>query len=452
MSHKKKVISLLEKYNQLHVVKYLDSLSPEEKEKFLLNAVRLNLKLVFELYSNFSGFNNIPYSSCREITPPFVFRPCNSGAEKKFIERGELSIRKGETAVLAVAGGQATRLGYPYPKGMYPISPVRGKSLFMLLSQKIKALSLKYGAAIPLLIMTNPENNRGIRNYFEKNKFFGLDRESVSFFRQELLPSLTPDGRLILKEDGNIFSNPDGHGGCIKALCKSGLLKKLEDRGIKNLFYCHIDNPLVKILDPLFLGYHVRNNSDFSLKTVKKLHDEKVGTFVFADGKPAVIEYIELPENLRESRDARGKPLFADGSIGVHIIGTEFIRYLNGKKIGLPYHRQQKILRQGDKAKEVWKFETFIFDAIPLARKVSCMETEREVEFAPLKNSKGIDSPADVKRKMSELHRKWLLRAGMKIPQKSVVEVSPLFALDETEFRSKAGQLNPLKPGNIYIE
>ncbi len=445
-------ISLLKKYNQFHIIKYLENLTPEEKKDILETADCLNFKLVFELYEQFSSGKNISFRGYEKITSPVIFNPTDRSKTQDLCNVGKLSIKKGEVAVTIAAGGQATRLGYPYPKGLYPISPVKGKSLFMLFCEKIKALSSKYDVDIPFLIMTNPENNKQIKDFFEKNNFWGLNDKNVFFFNQELLPSVTPEGKIILKEDGHFLANPDGHGGTLKSIFKTGLLQQMEHRGVKRIFYCHIDNPLVKIIDPVFLGYHITTEADFSLKTVKKKPGEKVGTFVYADGKATVIEYIELAEILKKNKNAREKLLFNNGSIGIHIINTEFIRNINKDGFALPYHRQKKTLSIGNKEIEVWKFETFIFDAIPFAKKVSCMETKREEEFAPLKNKQGQDSPSDVKRKMSELYKKWLATAGINVPDNVTVEISPLFACCEKEFVRKIKKRKVIIQKEIYIE
>ena len=454
MLGKKDFTALMEKHGQTHVIQYLDSLSDEKAETFLRSASLLNYKLVFRLFrEETTGAAANDKKRHAGIEPPLVFKPGSEREKRDLAVEGEKLISGGKTAVMVVAGGQATRLGCNYPKGFYPVSPVKGKPLFMLFGEKVRALSLKYGVKIPFLIMTSPGNHEEIRGFFEKKGFFGLDRSTVFFFKQELLPSLTPEGLLILRGGGEIMSNPDGHGGSLKALHQSGLLDEIEKRGIENMFYCHVDNPLVRVLDPLFLAHHVKSGADFSLKVVKKLPDEKVGTFVIAGGRPAVIEYIELPEPLRTAVDPKGRQLFNSGSIGIHVINTEFISSLNRKGVSLPYHRQRKkIALPGGREKEIWKFETFIFDAIPLAGRVSCMETERDEEFAPLKNRTGRDSPADVKQKMANLYRSWLDGAGIKVASGATVEVSPLFALSREEFIQKIKGCKKEITENTYIE
>ena len=334
---------------------------------------------------------------------------------------------------------------------MYPISPLQEKSLFQLFSEKIKALSLKYNVDIPLLIMTNPKTVSQIETYFSKNNFFDLNRNNIFFFQQELLPSITSEGKLITKKDGNILTNPDGHGGTIKSLWESKLVHKLEKRGIKMFFYCHIDNPLVNVLDPLFIGCHLTNKADFSLKTIKKYKNEKVGTLVNVNNKPIIIEYIELPTQLQKAVDKKGNLIFNSGSIGIHIINRDFIKSLNENGFALPYHKQEKKVSFEDKEIDVWKFETFFFDAIPLAKKICCIETNRQEEFAPLKNYKGKDSPSRVKEQMVKFYKKWLLEANIDVPNNIIVEISPLFATDKEEFIAKIDRIKPLFTKDTYL-
>ncbi len=428
---KEELISLLEKYGQEHIKKHLLTLSAGEQKIFLKNVSGMNFELVFKLYETFSGKPPEASSKWKDIQPPRVIDAGISGREN-ILSAGEESIACRQTAVMVVAGGQGTRLRYLHPKGMYPISPVKGKSLFQIFSEKIRALFLKYKAAIPLLVMTNPETNDEIERFFSGNNFFGLEKKDVFFFSQEMLPSLTPDKKLILKDRTSIIANPDGHGGSLKSFWQSGLLNKMEDIGVTRIFYCHIDNPLVKVDDPLFLGWHIKEEADFSLKVVRKrTPDEKVGNFVIANGKPRIIEYIELPDTIRDMKDSSGNPVFKAGSIGIHFINISFIKDLNKNGFALPYHRQVKKIKQAEGTeKEIWKFETFVFDALPLAGKVCCVETPRDEEFAPLKNSEGEDSPVEVRKFMVALCRKQLAAAGIEVPTGVKVEISPLAAQD----------------------
>lgn len=452
---REELISLLEKHEQVHIKKHLLALSDEEQKSFLKNVSGMNFELVFKLHETFSGKSCQISSGWKDVQPPQVIDASLSRREKDdILPAGEESIAGGQIAVVIVAGGQGTRLGYPHPKGMYPISPVKGKSLFHIFSEKIRALSLKYKVSVPFLVMTNPETNDEIERFFRENNFFGLEGKNVFFFSQEMIPSLTPDKKLILKNRTSVIANPDGHGGSLKSFWQSGLLDKMEDLGIARIFYCHIDNPLVKVCDPLFLGWHIKQGADFSLKVVRKrTPDEKVGNFVIADGKPRIIEYIELPDTVRDMRDSEGNPVFWAGSIGIHYINTSFIKSLNKNGFALPYHRQvKKIKQEGETEKEIWKFETFVFDALPLAGKVCCVETLRDEEFAPLKNREGNDSPEEVRKFMVNLCRKQLAGAGIETAPDVKIEIGPLAPQDSSSLLQKAKELLASGKKDIYIE
>lgn len=446
---KTEIIEICKKYGQHHIIQYFESLSEERQKEFLKNLSTMNLELSFQLYEKFLNFKVEETGQFREINPhPIIDIILLRQKKDEMLSIGELSIRKGETAVMIVAGGQGSRLGYSYPKGMYPISPLKGKSLFQIFSEKILALSRRYKVSIPLLIMTNPETQDVIREFFKQHKFFGLDEGDVYFFNQEMLPSLTPDGKLIIK-DTTIFANPDGHGGSLKAIWQSGLIKQMEKKGVKRIFYCHIDNPLVNVDDPVFLGWHLKEGAEFSLKVVKKRNpEEKVGHFVMADGKPRIIEYIEFPDEMRYKKDANGNLVFWAGSIGIHFIEISFIEKLNRDGFALPYHRQIKKTKIKDEEKDVWKFETFVFDALPFADKVCCVETLREDEFAPLKNKEGEDSPEEVKKAMLYFYRKQLIEEGIKVAPDVKVEISPLCDLKVVSQRIKNREITQ----DTYIE
>jgi UDP-N-acetylglucosamine/UDP-N-acetylgalactosamine diphosphorylase len=356
---------------------------------------------------------------------------------------GESLIRKHETAVLIVAGGQGSRLGFDGPKGTLPVSPIKGKTLFQLFCESVGAASIHYDTTIPLLIMTSHENHHETVKFFNEHTFFGLNRENVHFFQQGRLPSITHQGKLILKDETGIFENPDGHGGSLKALHDSGLLTRLINQGITELFYCQVDNPLTTIVDPLFLGYHRMEDAEISTKAVKRRNiDEKVGVCVAIDGKGAIIEYSDMKKEDMCALDKDGSILYWAGNTALHILSLGFIKRLNYHGFALPYHRAVKhidtIAHDSKKVKVTgWKFETFVFDAISFAGKACFMEVIREEEFSPVKNKEGIDSAETARADMVNLYKSWLKSAGVITPPDIQVEISPRFALNKEELSAK---------------
>jgi len=454
-------LNLLKKYNQTHILRYYQSLSLPEKEKFISEMGNLDFELAFSLYEKISQ-QKFPVKHNIDIYPSRIFTiPKNSDEQIQKEEArilGESLIYKNKIAVLIVAGGHGSRLGFNGPKGMFPISPVKNKSLFQLFAESVRALSLRYKIAVPLLIMTDTEMLPEVKDFFKTHNFFGLDPQTVHLFEQEMLPTLTVDGKLILKDKTHLFVNPNGHGGCIKALYDSGLLKKLIEDGYSDLFYCQIDNLLVKIMDPAFVGYHKTEDSEISTKVVRRRScEEKVGIFVAENSKAKVIEYSELDPDNRGILDNKGQIRDWAGNTAIHMISLAFIQRLDEHGFSLPYHQAIKMVNsfgaQGEITEiEGWKFETFIFDAIPLAKKTCCMEISREEEFAPVKNKQGDDSPQTVREILSNIHKNWLKDAGIEVKPQVRVEISPLFAMSKEELCSKIKGRSIRGDNDIYLE
>jgi len=440
------ILDLLKKHGQPHILDHVSRLSPGKREIFCRNVSILNLPLAFRLYEEFSrqkgSSTRLPGIEPASIIP-IPRTPEEIQHRQEAIRLGESLIRGDQIAVLIVAGGQGTRLGVPGPKGFFPLSPVKKKPLFQLFAESIHALSTRYRARIPLLVMTSQENREETEVFFQSHGFFGLGKDQIHFFSQAMLPTLTPGGKLILGDETSLLANPDGHGGSLKALYESGLGGRLRGQGISEIFYCQVDNPLAKIADPAFIGYHRQEGADISTKVVRRQNlDEKVGIYGMVNGKPAIIEYSDFsPEDYR-SRDEKGSIRYWAGNIAIHVISLSFVDRLNRQGFALPYHRAVKeveSLSPGGRSEKMagLKFESFVFDSIPLAQKSCCLEVVREEEFAPVKNQTGIDSPETARQAMTSLFRRWLEGAGFQVAPGAQVEISPLFALDREELMEK---------------
>jgi UDP-N-acetylglucosamine/UDP-N-acetylgalactosamine diphosphorylase len=440
------ILDLLERHGQPHILGHVQRLSPEKREVFCRNLARLNLPLAFQLYGEFSGQKG-SRTDLSSIGPAPIISipktPEEIQRREKAIHLGEALIRGNQVAVLIVAGGQGTRLGFPGPKGFFPISPVKKKPLFQLFAESIQALSTRYRAGMPLLVMTSQENREETETFFESRGFFGLPKSQVHFFCQGMLPTLTPGGKLILGDETSLLANPDGHGGSLKALYESGLAGRLKGQGVSEIFYCQVDNPLAKIADPAFIGYHRQEGADISTKVVRRQNlEEKVGIYGMVNRKPAIIEYSDFSPKDYRSRDEQGNIRYWAGNMAIHMISLSFVDRLNRRGFALPYHRAVKEVEGLDPAGRNekmagLKFETFVFDSIPLAQKACCMEVVREEEFAPVKNQTGIDSPDTARQAMNSLFRRWLTEAGGEVAPNVQVEISPLFALDQEELAEK---------------
>jgi UDP-N-acetylglucosamine/UDP-N-acetylgalactosamine diphosphorylase len=351
-------------------------------------------------------------------------------------------------AVVVVAGGQGTRLGYDAPKGTFPIGPVSHATLFQIHAEKIAALERRYGCVIPWFVMTSPANHDDTAAFFTRHADFGLER--VRLFVQGQMPAVhRASGHLLLSERDHLALSPDGHGGTLRALAAPGpegepsCLDEMRQRGIRSIFYFQVDNALVRVADPLYLGLHLEAHAEVSAKVVEKVDPfEKVGLVVEVDGRPGVIEYSDLPGELAERRRADGRLELSAGSIAIHVFERTFVERIVSGAAALPFHRADKkvpflddqgALVEPDSPNAV-KFETFIFDTLPLAARVVVVETDR-YEFQPLKNASGADSPASVRAAMVELHTSWVEQAGARVRRNAEgtpvpIEISPLYALE----------------------
>lgn len=369
---------------------------------------------------------------------------------------GEEAIRAGQVAAFIVAGGQASRLQFDGPKGCFPIGPVSGKSLFQILAEKVLAASRRYRVAIPLYIMTSKSNDAETREFFRRNNWFGLRSEDVFFLRQRVLPAFDTEGRLLLETADRVFVSPDGHGGSFVALETSGALADMVRRGIHHVAFVQVDNPLVPVLDPLFIGEHIRAGSEMSSKVLRKRDPlEKLAVFGHLGGVLRAIEYSEMTSELQQERRPDGSLKHAFGSIATHAIDVAFARRM--ATADLPFHMARKRIpfldgqgRQVEPERPNGvKLERFVFDAIPHARNPVVMEVLREDEFAPVKNFSGADSAETARAALMAQQRRWLREAGIDAPDDLVLEISPLFALDAAELRAKATAVSLSSP--LYL-
>jgi len=362
---------------------------------------------------------------------------------------GESALRAGKVGVLLVAGGQGSRLGFEGPKGVFPVGPVSDASLFEIHAHKVLALERRYGGGVPLYIMTSDTNDAATREFFAANRYFGLSPERVVFFMQGMWPALTADGRIVLDAPDHVFLSPDGHGGILSALKASGTLDDMIRRGLETLFYFQVDNPLVEVADPAFIGLHRLQMADVSVKVcAKRDPDEGLGVVVSRGVRQAVVEYTELTPEQKHARSADGELVFKFGSVAIHVFSLAFLK--REVESGLPIHVAHKKVPYCDASGRLvkpdkpnaFKFEKFIFDTIPDASRVLNVAFAREDEFSPVKNASGADSPATTKRDQVRKFARWLEAAGVSVPRgcdgESLhpIEIDPLYALDAAELKA----------------
>lgn len=439
---------------QGHVFKYMDQLDEKEKAEFIAQLSEVDLDWVanrLEQYKNEKeGEKNLP-----ALEPAPVITLPETAEEKEKAARarqaGEDALRQGRVAAFLVAGGQGTRLGFDGPKGCYPIGPVTDRTLFRHHAEQIQARARRYGCVIPWYIMTSKANDEATRRFFYDQKYFGFNEKDIVFFQQEMVPAIDFEGKLILDGPGSLAMNPNGHGGSLYALARSGAIEEMRQRGVDTISYFQVDNPLTTICDPTFAGYHILAGADMSSKVLEKnAPEEKVGAICYMDGKLGVVEYSDLDEENMYAKGEDGRLKFWAGSIAIHMLNVDFVESIAAGNGSLPWHVAIKKIPAFDGEKVIKpdepngvKFETFVFDALPFTRESITMEVVREDEFAPVKNPDGVDSAVSCRALMSDYAGRMLREAGVEVPLDSegktdaTIELSYLYALDADELRSK---------------
>lgn len=384
--------------------------------------------------------------------PPPAMRLDGSGVpftKDEARARGAEMLRAGQVGMILVAGGLGTRLGFDHPKGMFPLGPLSGRTLFQILFEQLQAIGRRYGVRVPLYIMTSPATDEETRSFLDRHAYFGLPREDVRIFQQATMWALDDRGeRILLESPGSLFLGPDGHGGMLAALKKSGCLADAVSRGVRYFFYGQIDNPLVQICDELFLGSHVLAGSEMTTQVVQKRDPlERVGNVVSIDGKVQVIEYSDLPETSARQTNADGSLKLWAGNLAVHVFDVPFLERCAADPAALPFHQAHKKvpyvndagrLIEPEKPNAV-RFEKFIFDLLPLARQGLVVEIDPAEGFAPVKNSddEKTDNPRSARAAMVALHTRWLREAGARVAGGVPVEINPLWAANADDVRRR---------------
>lgn len=393
-----------------------------------------------------------------------------------WFKTGLKAIQEGKVAVIVLSGGQGTRLGFSGPKGMYDIGLPSKKTLFQLHAERLRRVchlasevvdspNLPPSTArtdadtaatansdcdtaeekkstrisIPWYIMTSPLNDAITRQFFAENHYFGVPESDVFFFPQGTLPCMTLLGKIMLESAGRVAMAPDGNGGIYPALQRTGALDDMRARGVEHLHVFAIDNALVKVADPHFLGYCIKSVADCGNKSVWKAEaGEKVGVVVNRGGKPCVVEYSEMDEEACERRNAEGKLVFGAANICNHYFSRAFLEDTVLPGMADMYHVAHKKIPTADgpkgetmKPSEIngIKLESFIFDVFPLSKNMVLFETLRADEFAPVKNAPGSssDSPDTARQMISEQAKRWVVAAGGQLQEGSGdCEISPL--------------------------
>lgn len=442
---------------QEHVFTYWDGLSPLEQAELVeqleqIDPARLNETVKTALAADEAARNE----KQAQVAPPpadsMVSTVNDEAAEEHFRAVGLDAIGRGEVGVLLLAGGQGTRLGSSAPKGCFDIQLPSHKSLFQLQAERIAKLEQlaaqranKDRVVVPWYVMTSGPTRQPTEAFFAEHGYFGLDKANVVFFEQGTLPCISNEGKIMLDDKGRVATAPDGNGGIYAALraplakgSDTSVVKDLEQRGVKYVHAYGVDNCLVKVGDPVFVGVCIEKQVPTGVKVVQKTDPaEAVGVVAQKNGRFSVVEYSEIPASLSEARDANGDLLLRAANIANHFYTTDFLaKQVPAFESKMAYHiARKKIpaldLTDGQRKKPDTpngiKMELFIFDVFPFCPQLAIHEVARREEFSPLKNASGTasDNPETSRRDLLAQQRRWLQKAGAQVAENADVELSP---------------------------
>ncbi|RNA30076.1 UDP-N-acetylhexosamine pyrophosphorylase [Brachionus plicatilis] len=478
MMEKQQLESLLKPYGQEHLVKFWDELSMDQRQQLLSDINEINFDQVVSNFNKVKSEMGMTQKQVDSQIKPVPTEAKGSLENTDQIEDYELqglkAIAQNQVAVLLLASGQGTRLGVSYPKGMYSVGLLSDKSLYQIQAERL--LKIKKIAdqnfpdlaakcdqnSIPWYIMASEQTEK----FFQTNNFFGLDRKSVQFFEQYQLPCLTNEGKVILDQKYKISKAPDGNGGLYRALYQRGILEDMKKRGVKYVHIYCVDNILVKMADPVFIGFCLSKDADCAAKVVKKVEaEEKVGVICKVNDQYQVVEYSEICEHTRNLRDeASGDLVYNAGNICNHFMSVDFLSGIHEREKQLAYHVAEKkiafIDESGErilpKSNNGIKLEKFVFDVFTFSERFAIWEVPRDQEFSPLKNSDEAkkDCPATCRADLYAQHYTWLKNAGALFDHKMdyggrvMFEISPLVSYNGEGLRQHvAGKMlkSPLR-------
>ncbi len=382
----------LKEHGQSQLLDYYGELSESERSRLLTQIE----------YTNFNIIKNISAKSAEKlgkISPPANTVSVQEAARCRiqFEAVGLNMLSEGKVGAVLLAGGQGSRLGYDGPKGTFNIGVTRELSIFEQLMNNISAVTNITGRTFPLFIMTSTVNDKTTRDFFEAHNYFGYLRDEIHFFIQDVAPACDYNGKVFLDGKGSVSLMPNGNGGWYSSLVNNGLGRILERDNVEWLNVFGVDNVLQKICDPAFIGATILKRCRCGAKVVKKTSpDERVGVLCNQDGKPSIVEYFEMPENLK-NKTKKGELVYRYGVILNYLFNVHDLNLtLSGK---LPYHLADKAIAHMENGVRVtpskpcgYKFETLVVDMVKLMGSCLAYEVEREREFAPVKNASGVDS------------------------------------------------------------
>ena len=386
-------LETIKKYGQEQLLRFESELTDEQKKKLYSQIESLD----FDLLKN---IEEKPALNKGVISPLKAMELTEINAYREELKNiGLDAIRNGKVGAVMLAGGMGTRLGSDNPKGMYNVGITRKLYIFQCLINNLFDVVHESGSYIPLFIMTSDLNYESTTEFFEDKDYFGYPKDYVHFFKQEMAPACDYNGKVFLEAKDKVAVSPNGNGGWFLSMMRTGMLEKVKDYGIEWLNIFAVDNVCQRICDPAFIGATIKKDKTVGAKVVRKATpDERVGTICLEDGKPSIIEYYELTDEMAEERDERGERVYNFGVILNYLFRVDELEEIVKKS--LPYHVVEKKIPYIDEngnfvkpeSPNGYKFEQLVLDMIHLAASCLPYEVEREREFAPIKNKTGIDS------------------------------------------------------------
>lgn len=381
-------------YGQEHVFRYYEELSSQEKEELLAQVEATDM----EVLSMCTHKEELPGKGV--ITPLAAMQLDEIEKNREnYYNLGCKAIRDGKVGAVLLAGGMGTRLGSDDPKGMYNIGLTREVYIFERIIKNLLDAVSAAGSYIHLFVMTSDKNHDKTTAFFKEKNYFGYDRNYITFFKQEMAPAADYSGKIYMESKSRMSASPNGNGGWFASMARCGVLDKIHENKIELLNVFAVDNVLQRIADPVFIGAVLDKNCAVGSKVVKKAApDEKVGVMCLEDGKPSIVEYYELTEEMMNAKDKDGEPAYNFGVILNYLFRVKDLEEIMEKNMPLhivekkiPYIDEQGILRKPE-APNGYKFETLVLDMIHLLDSCLPFEVVRDREFAPIKNKTGVDS------------------------------------------------------------
>lgn len=391
--NKNMAIDKLARFDQLHLLSFYDSLSENSRERLLEQISNLDLTVLERFHDDAEAVRG-KFEPLGALTLDEIKQ-----RESEFREIGLNAIRKGKVGCILLAGGQGSRLGCDHPKGMFNIGIERELYIYQCLFNNLMDATDEAGAFVHLFIMTSESNDSETREFLEENKFFGYSAEYVHFFVQEMAPVVNDEGKVLMTAPDTIAMSPNGNGGWFSSMNRAELLPLLKREGIEWLNVFAVDNVLQRMADPVFIGAVIESGCTSGGKVVSKADpNEKVGVLCMEDGKPSIVEYYEMTEEMISQHEPDGRLSYNYGVILNYLFQTDSLLETLSKN--LPLHMAHKIVDHIDESGKkitpdkpnAYKFETLVLDMIHMQKSCLAYEVVREKEFAPVKNKTGVDS------------------------------------------------------------